>query len=111
MAAQGWLSTPPCSHLTDTIDRIWLQTKFKSIPDNSERPVFFSRGNAATLISLKVLTLPTAKGGGVDTIAPDYYFRVPTRSWQPGWPFPFLAGRSHAIANSPVDGFPRYMSD
>jgi hypothetical protein len=55
MAALRWLSTPPCSQLTDAIDRIWFQTKFKPIRENSARAsnsnVFnFSRGNAATLI-------------------------------------------------------------
>jgi hypothetical protein len=38
MAAQGWLSTPPCSKLNDAIDR--LQTKFKPIRENSIRAYF-----------------------------------------------------------------------
>jgi hypothetical protein len=40
MAALGWLSTPPCSQLTDAIDRILFQTKFKPIRENSARPYF-----------------------------------------------------------------------
>jgi hypothetical protein len=57
MAALGWLFTSLCSQLTDAMDRIWFQTKFKPICENSARAYFinntvfvFSRGNAATLI-------------------------------------------------------------
>jgi hypothetical protein len=57
MAAQGWLTTSPCSQLTDVIDRILLQTKFKPNRKKSARAYFelsyfcfIPRRRTATLI-------------------------------------------------------------